>query len=88
MQVHNRRRHLDRNRVNVEVRQDALHVGAVVARHFELRLDRVNGTFLRITRIRGASHQDREDLVHADMGVERVERSDESRRIARGHADE
>ena len=86
--MHDRRWHLDRNRVNVQVREDALYIGAVVARHLELRLDRVDGTFLRITRVCRAAHHDREDLLHADMGVERVERADESRRVARGHADE
>src|SRR5256712_6537227 len=88
VQVHNRRGHLDRDRMNVEVRQDALYVWAMVARHFELRLDRVDGTFLRIAWVRRSAHHDREHLLHAHVGIERVERPDEPRRVARGHAHE
>src|SRR5207247_8675704 len=86
--VHDRRSYLQRGRMDVQLREDALDIGAVMGRHLELRLDRVDRAFLRISRIRRTAHHDREDIRYAELGVEGIERPDEARRVARRHADE
>src|SRR2546426_310981 len=88
VQVHDRRRDLHRNRVDVQLRQDALDIRAVMARHLELGFNRVNRAFLRVARVRRAADHDGEDFLHPDVSVERIEGADEARRIAGGHADE
>src|SRR3990170_33040 len=87
VQMHDRRGDLHRDRVDIQVREDALHIRTVVARHLKLRLNRVNRTLLRIAGVCGASDHQGEDVVDAEVDIEWIQRADESCRIARRYTD-
>src|SRR3990170_1929651 len=87
VQMHDRRGDLHRDRVDIQVREYALHIRTVVARHLKLRLNRVNRTLLRIAGVCGASDHQGEDVVDAEVDIEWIQRADESCRIARRYTD-